>query len=138
MLGHVIWTTSIGNKQYSVRKYVWHLLCLCLASVCAFVWHLLRSIMLWTIWIDINHKVFNNTQWHETKVKHFIWDELMMHAKLTRARVLEFIEISPFSTVALLEGFDKTWGARGVLCRRDNLEVIWNWKWCSNYTKYDI
>ena len=27
---------------------------------------------------------------------------------------------------------DKTWGARGVLCKWDNLMITWNWKWLSN------
>ena len=26
------------------------------------------------------------------------------------------------------QGFDKTWGARNVLCRRNNLQIKWNWK----------
>jgi len=45
------------------------------------VWHLLRGITLWTIWIERNDKVFNHKQWHESKVKHKIWHELLIFAK---------------------------------------------------------
>jgi hypothetical protein len=26
------------------------------------------------------------------------------------------------------QGFDQTWGVRNVLCRRNNLSIVWNWK----------
>ena len=42
--------------------------------------------------------------------------------------VLEHIKINSFSAVAMLQGFDKMWGARIVLCRRRNLHIEWNWK----------
>jgi hypothetical protein len=47
------------------------------------IWHLLRGIALWTIMIERNDKVFNLEEWHESKVKHRIWDELIMYAKAT-------------------------------------------------------
>lgn len=43
-------------------------------------------------------------------------------------RVIKLVKSSSTSTLAVLEGFDKTWGARNVLCRRSNLHVDWNWK----------
>ena len=92
------------------------------------VWHLLRSVTLWTIWIERNDKVFNQEHWHKSKVKQRIWDELMIYAKVAWTRVLEQIKISSFSAVAMLQGFDKTWGARNVLCRRHNMHTEWNWK----------
>ena len=46
------------------------------------IWHLLRGITLWTISIEHNDKVFNHEQWHEFKVKHRIWDELIIYAKV--------------------------------------------------------
>ena len=91
-------------------------------------WHLLRGITLWTIWIEHNDKVFNHEQWHESKVKHRNWDELIIYAKEAWNRVIEQIKISSFSAVAMLQGFDKTWGAGNVLCRRHNLHTKWNWK----------
>jgi hypothetical protein len=93
--------------------------------------HLHRGITLWMIWIERNDKVFNHEQWHETRVKHRIWDELILYAKTTWERVLKNIKISAFSAMALLQGFDKTWGARNVLCRRHNLYIEWNWKKCN-------
>ena len=92
------------------------------------IWHLLRGITLWTIWIERNDKVFNHEQWHESKVKHKIWDELLMYARAAWERVLKLIKISSFSAAALLEGFDRTWGARNILCRRNNLKIEWNWR----------
>jgi hypothetical protein len=91
------------------------------------IWHLLCDITLWTIWIKRNDKVFNQ-QWHESKIKHRIWDELIMYAKVAWKWMIKQIKISSFSIVALLQGFDKTWGARNVHCRRNNLHIEWNWK----------
>ena len=91
------------------------------------VWHLLRGIALWTIWIERNDKVFNHEQWHESKVKQRNWDELIIYAKAAWKRVLEHIKTSNFLVAATTQGFDKTWGARSVLCRRHNLHMEWNW-----------
>ena len=72
------------------------------------IWHLLRDITLWTIWIERNDNVFNQSAWHLSKVKHRIWDELIMYAKAAWNRVVEQIKISSFSAVAMLRGFDKS------------------------------
>jgi hypothetical protein len=56
------------------------------------------------------------------------WDELIMYAKTAWERVLKQIKISKFSAVSMLQGFDKTWGAKNVLCRRHNLHIEWNLK----------
>ena len=68
------------------------------------------------------------SKWHETRVKHYIWDELIMYAKTGWERVLKQIKISEFLKLGMLQGFDKMWGAWNVLCRRHNLHVEWNWK----------
>ena len=46
------------------------------------LWHLLRGITFRTICIERNDKVFNHEQWHESKVKQRIWDELIIYAKV--------------------------------------------------------
>lgn len=28
----------------------------------------------------------------------------------------------------VLKGFDSTWGTKNVVCRRDKMRIIWNWK----------
>ena len=92
------------------------------------IWHLLRGITLWTIWVERNDKVFNQVQWHESKVKQQMRDALIIYAKMAWKRVLEQSKISDFSKEAMLHVFDKTWGARGVLCRRNDLHMEWNWR----------
>ena len=77
-------------------------------------WHLLRGLTLWTIWIEFNDKVFNHEQWHEFKVKHKIWDELLIYAKAAWEHVLNQIKISVFFAVAMLQGFDRTCGVLGI------------------------
>ena len=57
-----------------------------------------------------------------------IWDELIIYAKAAWNMVLEQINNSSFSVVAMLQGFDKPWGARNVLCGRHNLHIEWNWE----------
>ena len=92
------------------------------------IWHLLRGVTIWTIWIERNDKVFNHEQWHETKVKHQIWEEtyLLCHGGLEAG--FRRYQDCRFSEVAILLGFDKTWGARNVLCKRHNLHIEWNWR----------
>ena len=90
------------------------------------IWHLLRGITLWTIWIERNDRVFNHEQWQASKIKQIIWDGLIIYAKAAWNRMLETIKINSFPTVAMIQGFDKTWGARAVLCRRRNLHMEWN------------
>ena len=67
--------------------------------------HLLRGITLWTIWIERNDTVFNHEQWHESKVKHRIWDELVMCAKAAWKRVIKQIKISSFFRYGLAPRF---------------------------------
>jgi hypothetical protein len=75
------------------------------------IWHLLRGITLWTIWIKSIGKVFNHEQWHESKVKQRLWDELIIYAKAAWDRAIEQLKIMSFSMAAMLQGFDKTWGS---------------------------
>jgi hypothetical protein len=87
-----------------------------------------KELLFWTIWIECNDRVFNHEQWHESKVKHIIWDDIDMQAKVARERFIKFVKICVYSTEALLEDLDQTSKARNVLCRRTNLHIIWNWK----------
>ena len=38
------------------------------------------------------------------------------------------LECSSFSVAAMLQGFDQMWDARSILCRRNDLNIAWNWK----------
>jgi hypothetical protein len=72
--------------------------------------HLLRGIIPpWMIWVEWNDKAFNQEQWHESNMKHLIWDNLIMYSKVAWAMMVEFVEISVYSSIALLKGFDATW-----------------------------
>ena len=118
-------TTTIasnGNK-ICLGERIWKKFCKQIK-----IWQLLRGITLWTIWIERNDKAFNHKQWHEPKIEHCIWTELILYAMVPWKRVTKQINISSFSTMALLEGFDNMWGARNVLCRRNNLLIKRNWK----------
>ena len=86
------------------------------------------GITLWIIWIEWNDKVFKNEQWHESRAKHHIWDELIMYAKAAWKWVIKQIKISSFSAMALLQGFNKMWGARNIFCGRNDLHIEWDWK----------
>ena len=44
------------------------------------IWHLLRGITLWIIWIERIDKVFNHVEWHEAKLKHRIWENFIYYA----------------------------------------------------------
>ena len=72
--------------------------------------------------------MFNQAQWHESKIKHYILDELIIYAKSAWKRAMTQIKNSSFYAMAMLQGVDKTWGARNVLCRRHNLHIELNWK----------
>ena len=65
--------------------------------------------------------MFNHVEWHLSKVKHRIWDELIIYAKTAWKRVVEQIRISRFLATAFLQGFDKSWGlgvsfVEGITC----------------------
>jgi uncharacterized Zn-finger protein len=80
---------------------------------------------LWTFWIKHNDKVFNHEPWHESKVKHLVWDDLVIYTKATWERVVKQVKISIFCVGVPFykghpRGFDQMWGAGNVLCRRDN------------------
>lgn len=77
--------------------------------------------------IERNDEVFNHTQWHESKFKYVIWDELIVYIKMASLRVIKCIKIS-VSSAAHLNGFVQIWCARGVFYRCDNLKIDWNWK----------
>jgi hypothetical protein len=81
---------SIGNGPSSEREDP--------KKVCQkkMIWHLLQGITLWTIWIERNDQVFNQEHWHESNLKHLIWDELIMHSIVAWARVVKFVEIGSF------------------------------------------
>ena len=84
------------------------------------IWHLLRGITMWTIWIERNDMVFNQTQWHEARVKQRIWNELIIYGKIEWKRMNDLITTNKFAAMVLLQRFDKSWGARSVLCKRHN------------------
>ena len=46
------------------------------------------------------------------EVKQRIRDELIIYAKVTWKHVVEQVMLNRFSAVAILMGFDKTWGAK--------------------------
>lgn len=43
-------------------------------------WSMIRGITLWKIRVECNDWMFNKEQWHESKVKHHIWDKLIVYA----------------------------------------------------------
>lgn len=56
------------------------------------------------------YKVFNQEQWHVSKAKHLIWDNLIMDAKIARDRMVKFVKISAYLAEALLKGLTKLGG----------------------------
>lgn len=62
--------------------------------------------MFWTIWIEHNGRVFNQEQCHKVNVKHIIWDNIIVHAKVAWARVVQDLlrlahtKPKPFSKVS--------------------------------------
>ena len=58
---------------------------------------------------------------------------MIVYAKGAWEHVIKQIKICRLSAMTMLQGFDQTWGARNVLCRRNNLHIAWNWKWQSRY-----
>ena len=48
-------------------------------------------------------------------MKHLIWDDFIVYAKVACKLVVELVRISTYSSEAHLKGLDETWGARNVL-----------------------
>jgi hypothetical protein len=41
-------------------------------------------------------------------------------------RLIEYVMINTYSSKALFTSFDETWGARNILCGRDQMKITWN------------
>jgi hypothetical protein len=78
---------------------------------------------LWSIWIERNDKGFNQEQQHVSKVKHRIWDEVIIYAKAAWNQVVKQIKISSFSAEAMLQGFDKI-GVLGMCFVEDTICIL--------------
>ena len=52
--------------------------------------------------------MFNYEEWHESKMKHQIWNELIFYAMSAWEMVKKLIKTSSFSALAIIQGFDKT------------------------------
>ena len=74
-----------------------------------------NSITFWMIRIDQNNRVLNLEQWHDSKMKHLIWGDLTMYAKMTCEHVVELVKISTYLARALHKDFDETWWHGNVL-----------------------
>ena len=68
------------------------------------IWHLFRGITFMTIWIEWNDWVFNWEQWHKSKIKHLVWNDLIMYTKAAWERVVKYV----FLGKALFPSFDNT------------------------------
>jgi hypothetical protein len=50
------------------------------------IWHFLRGILIWTIWIKTNDLVFNQKQWPSHKADSRVWVLLMEYARTARTQ----------------------------------------------------
>ena len=92
LLGPTIMIVSIDKipKMFGQKTKIWHFLC---------------GITLWMIWIERNDRVFDQEQWHDSKVKHIIWGDLIMYAKVLWTRVIKYVKTSVFLLEANLKSF---------------------------------
>ena len=65
-------------------------------------------------------------QCHDSKVKHLIWNDLVLYTTVAWESAVKFAIVSAFLAEGLFQGFDETWGVRNALCRFDNLIIAWN------------
>lgn len=73
------------------------------------IWHLLRGITLWTIWIEWYDDVFNQEQWHESKAEYHIGDDLIMYTMTTWEREgCQVCEGRHFFDWGILQGFKQS------------------------------
>ena len=61
-------------------------------------------------------------------MKHRVWDNHILYAMTEWKKIKNSIKTNRFSALAIIQGFDKTWETRGVLCRKNGLNIEWNWK----------
>ena len=71
---------------------------------------------------------------NEIKINNFYtkaaWERVIKYIKINNFYtkvacewVIKKIMISNFPVVAMLQGYDQTWGARNVLCKKSNLHI---------------
>jgi hypothetical protein len=56
------------------------------------IWFLLRSIILWYIWLDRNDVVFNKTFWIELRIHQYIWKQILAYGRLEWSKTLKKLQ----------------------------------------------
>lgn len=74
------------------------------------IWYLLHGITLHTSCMERNEWVFNKEEWHEFKLIHLIWDDLIMYVKVAWTHMVKLIDISVDSYEGFLRNFDDLGG----------------------------
>lgn len=83
---------------------------------------LLRGILPWSFWIEHNEQLFNQEQWHESKVTQLIWNDFIMYTKAVWERVVKFVRISAYSLKALMNGMTNIRGDKHILLSTTQFE----------------
>lgn len=73
------------------------------------VWSLIRTTILWTIWIQRNDLAHNGIQWHLAKVKQRIWRCLIDYGRAAWLVTKRKIDLGKKPKLALLREFKATW-----------------------------
>ena len=119
----VITIAFIGNKPFEDRGGTWFL------RILSTKWKFgtfFRAFFFGLSWLSKTTWCSTKTMaWLQGQTPHLEWPPYVCQGRLVEGG---YVRISAYFTKTLFKGFAKTWGARRILCRCDNLRITWNWK----------
>lgn len=92
----------------------------------SWLWHLLRGVTLWIIWVESSDLTFTHQKRGINKAQQIIWQGLLEYAKHAGDITHEDANVAIVYDTAS-ENYDKIWGGSEPLCHKDNTRMMhWN------------
>jgi hypothetical protein len=82
-------------------------------GVCG-MWSTIRTVVLWSLWIEWNDVMFNNVAWSPNKLLHKIWIGLIDYGQVEWLKFQGQAKKCPMNRCTLVKSFARRWGRNGV------------------------
>jgi hypothetical protein len=78
------------------------------------LWLLMRSVIMWLLWLERLDASYNNIQWHQEKVQSLIWLGLVDYGRIAWRQTLAKCKANPVKSKAYKEKFRIQWCCGGI------------------------
>lgn len=92
-----------------------------------FIWAALKGVVMWTIWISRNDRVFNGIVWPEAKLYQKVWMGLIDYGRVAWQKLQDRSRKNPASAALLRETFSRQWCRNNILSSLSPLEGKVKW-----------